>query len=421
MEVPPAEFIRSVRQALAHLYDYAYLQDNPLAAMLDPGKSLDRVARAQKLRRSLLQCIQALGPQVGDGAPSEAARVHSILTYRYLDGLSIVEIASKRALSPRQAYREHERGVEAVAGLLWDRVREELGPADIAGLAGDQGPAGDQLQMAQVEVARLRQAVRTESFPLLEAAEATLRVLAPLVQRTGAQVTVAAAEAWPLVAADRVLLRQALLNLLSHALGAVSAGHSHITISASRNGLAIEAPAAPEASGERSEATPPARQREVGLSVARALLEAQGGGLELRQAQGRWQAQVWLPRVGRATVLVIDDNESLVSLLQRYLAGHQVNVVAATEGEQALRLAADLQPQLITLDLMMPGLDGWDILQTLKGSPKTSHIPVVVCSVLSEVQLAESMGASGYITKPVSQANLLAVLRRWLGPLQPSA
>jgi CheY-like chemotaxis protein len=94
--------------------------------------------------------------------------------------------------------------------------------------------------------------------------------------------------------------------------------------------------------------------------------------------------------------------------------------VVTTTGQQALALAAELQPRLILLDLMLPHQDGWDILQAFQNSPATRPIPIIICSVLNEPELALALGASDYITKPVSQVTLLAVLRRWLGNLHPA-
>jgi CheY-like chemotaxis protein len=96
------------------------------------------------------------------------------------------------------------------------------------------------------------------------------------------------------------------------------------------------------------------------------------------------------------------------------LASHEVAVIAATDSQQALRIASERQPDLITLDVMMPNLDGWEILQQLKTSPSTASIPVVVCSVLDESELAMNLGASGYLTKPVQQPDLLSVLGPYL-------
>ncbi len=90
-----------------------------------------------------------------------------------------------------------------------------------------------------------------------------------------------------------------------------------------------------------------------------------------------------------------------------------------TSGADALALLRQLTPQAIVLDVMMPHQDGWEILQALRQEPACATIPVIVCSVLREHDLALSLGASDTLVKPVSQPALLDVLRRWLGTLHP--
>jgi CheY-like chemotaxis protein len=75
-------------------------------------------------------------------------------------------------------------------------------------------------------------------------------------------------------------------------------------------------------------------------------------------------------------------------------------------------MARSLQPQAIALDAMMPDVDGWEILQALQADPATRHIPVLVCSVWEEPQLAFSLGAAGFLKKPITQRELLAALQR---------
>ena len=413
------EFTRLVRNALAHFYDYAYLQNHPLGLMLDVHGKLDRMTRAQRVRRVLLECIEALRPDVQDHRRADAARAHAILTYRYMDGLSMQEIAGELALSRQQVYREHEKGVEAVAGLLWDMVHAGaeggLPTSQLAQNAGD-----DRLKVAQAEADRLQQTVHTELLNLRDLLEGVFRLLAPLTQQTGVQIRMLSPATWPMIVADRVLVRQALLNLLTYALDVVQ-GDLVIAVSYGKGGLLIDIHESANANKVQPVSPSAPRRAGVGLAVARRLVEAQGGHLEIEKRVGRWQAQILLPASGKTTILIIDDNADMVALFQRYLAGYEISIVGATDGNQALSLAAELRPQVITLDVMMPHQDGWEILQRLKDSPETKHIPVIVCSVLNEPQLALSVGASDYITKPVSQTGLLEVLQRWLGTLQPLA
>ncbi len=413
---PQRDLVRLVRSALAHLYDHAYLQKHPLASMLDAEGNLDHVARAQRLRRVLLDCIEILQPEE-DGSPlREPARAHAILTYRYVDGLDIDEIAARLGLSRRHAYREHEKGLGAVAELLWDRLQQAGGhgvpPAD------PHPPAG-RIQAVHTEVARLRQAVCAEALNLQEILAGVVGLLDPITHQAGICISVSPAQGWPLVIADRVMLRQALLNLLSYALDRV-VGELAIAARTEQGSLFLDihGPLAP--AGLAGSSVAPG-QPKMSLEVAQALIQAQGGQCHCDWQAGHLRVQVSFDVAAPAvTILAIDDNADIVALLQRYLAGHRATVVGAAEAEQALRLAAELRPKLITLDVMMPSLDGWEILQRLKASAATRDIPVIICSVVNEPRLAQAMGASDYVTKPVDQSEVLKVFRRWLGPLQPA-
>ncbi len=405
----PPELLGLVRNALAHLYDHAFLQNHPLAAMLDRENNLDQVSRAQRVRRLLLDCIELLRPPTD--APADTARAYAILNNHYLDGLAMPTVAEKLGLSQRQAYRELEKGIKAITNLLWERVGREVAPT--------APPSDNRRQIAQQEVERLRPAARVESVDLADLVGKIAVLLQPLSEQTGIRIELAAPEKWAPVIADRTMLRQALLNLLTYALRVV---RTNVVIAAARTnaGWQIDLRESTTALARAPVKFDDIEQTEIGLTVARSLIEASGGQLEIAPAGMKGHARIVLPRARQATVLAIDDNADIVALFQRYLAGHAVSVVSAKSAEDALRLAVELQPQVITLDIMIPNQDGWEILQKLKTAPGTKHIPVIICSVLHEPQLAQAMGASGYVTKPVSQEKLLETLRRWLMPL-PSA
>lgn len=110
------------------------------------------------------------------------------------------------------------------------------------------------------------------------------------------------------------------------------------------------------------------------------------------------------------TVLIIDDNKGLVDLMKRYLGSESYQVLTAYNGLDGLKLAINTQPDVIIMDIMMPEMDGWEMLQRLRTSPATDAIPIVICSVINDPQLAYSLGASKFITKPVSKDNLFQAL-----------
>jgi Amt family ammonium transporter len=111
--------------------------------------------------------------------------------------------------------------------------------------------------------------------------------------------------------------------------------------------------------------------------------------------------------------LVIDDNEQFLDLFRRYLAGHPWQVVGAVDGDSARRLAQECRPTVSLLDVMLPKEDGWEILRRWKAEPSTQNLPVIICSVLNEPQVATTLGAAGYLLKPVTQRSLLHALAPW--------
>jgi CheY-like chemotaxis protein len=113
------------------------------------------------------------------------------------------------------------------------------------------------------------------------------------------------------------------------------------------------------------------------------------------------------------TILVIDDDPSVHELIQRYLGRDGLHIVTTTSGEEGLRLAHELRPGAITLDLLMPGMDGWSVLTALKADPELSGIPVTMLSILSEQNQAFSLGAADYLTKPIDRDQLAKVIQKY--------
>jgi CheY-like chemotaxis protein len=109
-------------------------------------------------------------------------------------------------------------------------------------------------------------------------------------------------------------------------------------------------------------------------------------------------------------VLVVDDNELIIELIRRYLVPRGYEVASAPSADRALELAEQMHPFAMTVDLMMPDRDGWDLLKALLQRPTTRDIPVIVCSVLRQKELALSLGATAFLEKPVKEDELLAVL-----------
>jgi signal transduction histidine kinase/DNA-binding response OmpR family regulator len=114
-----------------------------------------------------------------------------------------------------------------------------------------------------------------------------------------------------------------------------------------------------------------------------------------------------------STILVIDDDPEACELIERNLTKDGFKVVTATNGEQGLRLAHDIQPAVITLDVMMPDMDGWSVLRALKADPTLRHIPVIMLTMMDDRSRGYSLGAVDYLTKPVDRELLYKTLSRY--------
>jgi CheY-like chemotaxis protein len=113
------------------------------------------------------------------------------------------------------------------------------------------------------------------------------------------------------------------------------------------------------------------------------------------------------------TVLVVDDDPVARDILQRTLSKAGFKVECATDGEEALALARKFRPEAITLDVMMPGIDGWATLAALKADPELSDIPVIMLTIIDDKNKGYALGAADYMTKPFNREQLAATLARY--------
>ena len=120
----------------------------------------------------------------------------------------------------------------------------------------------------------------------------------------------------------------------------------------------------------------------------------------------------WLTHVDteEPLVLVVDDDATARELVQRHLERAGFAVVTARGGQEGLRLVRELRPAAVTLDIMMPDLDGWTVLAAMKGDPALASIPVVLMSIVEEKNRGYALGAADYLVKPVDRSKLVATL-----------
>ena len=133
----------------------------------------------------------------------------------------------------------------------------------------------------------------------------------------------------------------------------------------------------------------------------------------LPDLNGATKQHMTVPAQGQHTVLVIDDDPAARDLIKRHLRKEGFYVRTADDGQSGLELAADLKPDAITLDVLLPSMDGWTVLSKLKSNPNLANIPVIILTMIEERQMGFALGAAEYLLKPIDKHSLLEVLTRF--------
>ncbi len=245
------------------------------------------------------------------------------------------------------------------------------------------------------------------------AVESVLATVAALARSKGTNIITAASEPEALtLSINWAALRQVLLGLLLCALDCAG-GRVELATASTKRELRIRVLASPPTPGVSGGPPSPVSAEDSRLTSVRQLVEMHGGELLVAgEASGGVELVASLPATSQVTVLVIEDNPDMRDLLKRYLAAGGYRAVEASTSAAAIEAIQREQPCAVALDVMMPVQDGWEILQVLKTHPSTRQIPVVVCSVLRERELALSLGASELLPKPITQRQLLEALAR---------
>jgi CheY-like chemotaxis protein len=284
-------------------------------------------------------------------------------------------------------------------------------------------------------------------------------MVSPLVKKNGNRLETNVPEGLGEVFNDETRVRQILLNLLSNASkftengvvtlrverldgepGASATGGARVRFAISDTGAGMT-PAQLEKLFTPFYRVDNSQSRKaggtgLGLTITRMLCTLMGGTIEVQSTPGQGstftvtlpaEVQVSAPAQPagepaaparsaaalRGTVLVVDDDATVRQMLETYLQHEGYQVAGASTGSDGLRLARELLPSCITLDVMLPDQDGWSVLQALKKDENTRGIPVVMLTILEDRHRALALGATDYVTKPIDWDRLGGILRRF--------
>jgi adenylate cyclase len=310
------------------------------------------------------------------------------------------------------------------------------------------------LDLSKIEAGKLELNLESVSLPpLVDEVVGTAR---PLAEQNKNRLSVDCPGDLPPIEADAMRVRQILLNLLSNACkftkdGSIilrvrpvaHQGQDCIAFAVADSGIGMT----PEQLGRlfeefsQGDATT-ARQyggTGLGLAITRRLCQMMGGDVSVTSEVGKGTTfTVRLPVAAAAVsvrdevrdagtdvpsgncVLVIDDDATALDLIADYLRQAGFAVITAAGGREGLKRAKDHHPIAITLDVMMPDIDGWTVLAALRGDPQLADIPVVMATIVDERRQGMTLGAVGYLTKPIDRDKLVEIIRRYGAPSGPT-
>ena len=345
-----------------------------------------------------------------------------------------------------------------VSEMLWEdaeAAKQDTEPLDRVLGAGRHLLAliNDILDLSKIEAGRME--LQLETFALAPLIANVVKTIDPLAAKNANQVTVHCDPAIGTLHADQMRLRQALLNLLSNAnkftdhgtitidtLQREEEGRDWVTISVTDTGIGMTAEQMGKLFQEFSQADASTTRKYggtgLGLAISKRFCEMMGGDITVESAPGRGSTfTIRLPRMVRSDealvtethraaraqpacpiageadgplILIVDDDATVRELVERHLERSGFAVVTASSGQEGLRLVRELRPAAVTLDILMPDLDGWTVLAAIKGDPALSGTPVVLMSIVDQKNRGYALGAADYLVKPVDRAKLVETL-----------
>ncbi|MCG3163946.1 MAG: Sensor histidine kinase RcsC [Acidobacteria bacterium] len=306
------------------------------------------------------------------------------------------------------------------------------------------------LDLSKIEAGKME--LYLETFEVRNLIADVAAVIEPLIARNANRLEINCAPDVGAMRADLTKVRQVLFNLLSNASKFTESGT--ITLDAARRGDWLVFRVSDSGIGMTREQMDklfqPFMQADasttrqyggtgLGLTITRKFCEMMGGSVNVESEPGRGTTfTIELPaQVGEAKtpgervvaplsevsdsaplILVIDDDPGVQELMTRFLNREGFRVASALDGQEGLRLARELRPAAITLDVMMPGMDGWAVLSALKADAATADLPVIMLTIVDEKNLGYALGAAEYLNKPIDRERLLSLLEKYRPEVQ---
>lgn len=393
-------FVGYLRSALHYLYDPVQLRRSPLLPLFHLYSEFDRAAALQRL---LIEAIGALKPTQDEPAQSNAWLVYDTLSLLYVSQFTRDTVAVQLGVSDRQLRREQRVALEALAQHLWNHLATQSSeavsqPEEITNHAN--------LKLDKVlneDLVWLNNQSLDQCIPLGETLETVQKIAQLLAQQWQSEIQLQVEDGTASLTETNQAMRSILLTILSVVIP--HAKHGHVTLSLAQSEQYINLRIVSE-NPDRGQVRLTDRENTI-LETGRRLASLCGVMLSIPQAKTGLEVSLRFPAPEQIPVLVIDDNTDWLEMLKRYTTGSHYRLIGTREPENARSLAEKIQPAVIFVDIMMPNIDGWQIISELRNGPTTSHIPIVICTILPLEGVALSLGVNAFLQKPVTQDQFL--------------
>ncbi|OUC16057.1 MAG: hypothetical protein B0A82_03495 [Alkalinema sp. CACIAM 70d] len=314
------------------------------------------------------------------------------------------------------------------------------------------GLINDILDISKIEAGKME--LYLEKFPVLPLIQSVIETIQPLLQQNHNSFVTHLAPDLGEMNADAMKVRQILYNLLSNACKFTHNGTIDLTVEPlpeSKNlcfrvtdsGIGISETQIEQLFQAFSQADTSTTRKYggtgLGLAITQNFCTMMGGSITVDSTLNKGSTftvllpqqvspvEIGLPRFNSSPrpqlktqnlplLLAIDDDPAFHELIRRQLAAYPLQIVSAMSAKEGIEIAKTLQPQVITLDVMMPNQDGWSVLMTLKQDPELSKIPVIMTTIVENLRLGYSLGATDYLLKPVSRERLQSTLEKYCNP-----
>lgn len=397
------EFKQELQEALSHLHDPDYVASEALCAAI----GCDSQDGLPSVQSAVLRAIERLKPPLDTPFSALTKQIYDLLHNRFVLGLTQEETAYRLDVSRRTVNRMQHRAVHVLAGALWKHGQAAEQQVADGSTADAQGL--DWRSQVQRELDSLQARAPDALTDVGEALGNVLGFMEPLAAKLGTRMEVKSVQPGLVAAVHPVLLQQVLISAVKRLAPHISDGQIAIYARLEDGNAKITLTGSAAVEDGLSEAD---LMGDIPMSRDMSIEACVDGS----------QAFVWVtvPAPSKVTVLVVDDNEDMARFYRDCTIGTRYHIVHTAQGSGLTEVIEATPPDVIVLDVMLPDVDGWRLLMRLREDFETRSIPVIVCSVIREEDLALSLGAAGYLAKPVRPRQFVQALDRVL-PLAATA